>query len=117
MNDNIKYWFSTENGTHIPVKEGETKEEAINKRFNNISSNKITNRKELTNYVKEQINLDIESLATEKQTHPRSYLNIDTRNLSPSQIIQLKNVLKNYGHNLTMESNGVYDYAISYEKK
>lgn len=30
MNENeIEYWFSTENGAHIPVKKGQSKEEAL----------------------------------------------------------------------------------------
>lgn len=30
MKDNIEYWFSTESGAHIPVRKGQTKEEALN---------------------------------------------------------------------------------------
>lgn len=29
----IDYWFTTENGVHIPVRKGETKEEALNNKF------------------------------------------------------------------------------------
>ena len=36
MNNDIVGWFSTENGTHIPIKKGQTKNEAINEKFNNV---------------------------------------------------------------------------------
>lgn len=122
MYNDIDYWFTTDTGVHVPVRHNETKEAAIQRTFNenNIQSKpteKITNRKQLTSYVKEQINMDLESMATERQSHPRSYLNIDTRNLTPSEFNQLKNVLKDYGHDLRIESNGVHDYAITYERK
>lgn len=35
MNNDIVGWFSTENGTHIPIKKGQTKNEAIKEKFNN----------------------------------------------------------------------------------
>jgi len=42
--DNIKYWFSLDNGVHIPVKEGESKREAvskaINKKISRVEKNK-----------------------------------------------------------------------------
>lgn len=34
MNDNIVGWFSTEDGTHIPIKNGQSKKQAIEERFN-----------------------------------------------------------------------------------
>lgn len=34
MNDNIVGWFSTEDGTHIPLRNGQTKKTAIEERFN-----------------------------------------------------------------------------------
>lgn len=116
----MDYWFTTEDGVHIHANSGETKAQAMDRVFNKnteINFKPITNRKELTDYVKEQINVNLDELATERQTHPRSYLNIDTRNLNPSEINQLKNVLKNYGHNIQMLENGVYDYAITYKRK
>lgn len=39
MNDEIKFWFTTKTGKHIPVKEGETKEQALKKAFGNKSEN------------------------------------------------------------------------------
>ena len=35
MNNDIVGWFSTENGTHIPIKKGQSKKEAIVETFNN----------------------------------------------------------------------------------
>ena len=29
-NEDIEYWFSTENGAHVPVRKGQTKEQALN---------------------------------------------------------------------------------------
>lgn len=36
--DDIKYWFSLENGVHVPVREGESKREAVSKAINNKMS-------------------------------------------------------------------------------
>jgi len=40
------YWFSTENGTHIHAEEGESKEQAMGKRFKNFKK-ETSNKPEL----------------------------------------------------------------------
>lgn len=70
-------WITTENGVHIPIKDGQTKKEAINSHFNKIENKeqtdavknlistlksiKIIKNKELINYIKnlEPIKLQI----------------------------------------------------------
>ena len=115
MYQNVDYWYSTENGDHIPVVNNDNK--IIENKNTQVEFKPLNNRKELTSYVKEQTNIDLEELATEKQTHPRSYLNINGENLNPSEIRSIKEILQKYGHNTYMENNGVYDYAIMYEKQ
>ena len=127
MND-IAYWFTTEDGVHVPVKRNETKVQAMNRVFNEDNnqssmSSKIMeketlhNRESLVNYVKHQTNIDLNNYATEKQSHPRRYLNIDTKQMNPNDFREIQGILSKYGHNMKLESNGVTDYAIEYEKK
>lgn len=40
MNDNIVGWFSTEDGTHIPIKNGQSKKQAIEEKFNSNHNDK-----------------------------------------------------------------------------
>lgn len=115
--NNIDYWFTTETGKHIPVMINETPKEAVERTFQNkVQSNVLKNRESLTSYVKEQVNVDLNKAATEKQSHPRSYLNIDSRKLTENEMYNLRKALQSYGHNINIESNGVYDYAITYER-
>lgn len=115
MYQNVDYWYTTESGEHIPVVNSNTSPSS--KKIDLGRFQPISNRKELTTFVKNQINLDLDTIATERQSRPRSFLNIDSRKLSPSDFNNLKGVLQKYGHNISVESNGVYDYAISYEKR
>ena len=39
--DKIKYWFTTEKGVHVPVKEGQSKEEALKERFSEPKFEKV----------------------------------------------------------------------------
>ena len=40
------YWFSTENGTHIHAEEGESKEQAMGKKFKNFGAKKEGKKEE-----------------------------------------------------------------------
>lgn len=74
----------------------------------------FNNRKNLTTHIKEQTNVDLDKMATEKQFAPRRGLNIDSRKASENDFNTLKSyLLKN---NIRIESNGVYDYFITYKK-
>lgn len=52
------YWFSTENGTHIHAEEGESKEQAMGKKFGNFKkggeTKKMSKREEAEKWAKEQ---------------------------------------------------------------
>ena len=39
--DKIKYWFTTEKGVHVPVREGQSKEEALKERFSEPKFEKV----------------------------------------------------------------------------
>ena len=120
MNNDIEYWFTTDTGTHVPVKRNETKAQAMERTFNNSVKEKQTtpikanNRENLNALIKEQINVDLDKAATERQSHPRRYLNIDSRKLSHNELNSLM-YYANKNH-INIESNGVYDYAITYKK-
>ena len=39
--DKIKYWFTTKKGVHVPVREGQSKEEALKERFSEPKFEKV----------------------------------------------------------------------------
>ena len=60
-------------------------------------------------------NIDLEKAITEKQFAPRKGLNIDSRKLDQNEMNTIKKIM--YEKEMVMQSNGVYDYFIYYEKK
>lgn len=57
--DDIKYWFSLENGVHVPVREGESKREAvskaISKKRNNTKIQEFKSKKQSNNKIKKMV--------------------------------------------------------------
>lgn len=57
--DDIKYWFSLENGVHVPVREGESKREAISKAIskkrNNTKIQEFKSKKQSNNKIKKMV--------------------------------------------------------------
>ena len=108
------------NKPHSDFVSYETKEQAIKRAFDNSVKEKqatpikANNRESLNALIKEQIDVDLDKAATERQAHPRSYLNIDSRKLSKNEL----NSLMYYANknDINIQSNGVYDYAITYKK-
>lgn len=75
----------------------------------------LNNRKNLVDYVKEQIDVDLDEAATENQFAPRRGLNIDSRKLTVNELNYVRTIM--IKKDIRMESNGTYDYFIYYEKK
>ena len=70
----------------------------------------FSNRKNTVNFVKEQIDVDLNKAATERQGSPRRGLNIDGRKLDRNEFATLRTFLNK--KNIRFESNGVYDYFV-----
>lgn len=107
--------WRTVGGRRIFIKEGQSLTEAMKEsgKFKN-SNNQLNNRKNLVSYIKEQIDVDLEKAITEKQFAPRKGLNIDSRKLTINEFNALKSIL--IKNKIRIESNGVYDYFITYQK-
>lgn len=109
--------WRTVGGRRIFIKDGEDLETAMKNsgKFDKKTPTTLNNRKNLVDYVKEQIDVDLEKCATEKQFAPRRGLNIDSRKLDINELNSLKTLMLK--KEMRMETNGVYDYFINFEKK
>lgn len=102
-------------GRRVFIKEGQSLTDAMKEsgKFNKMPE-KMNNRKNLVDSVKIQTDVDLEKAATERQFAPRRGLNIDSRELTKNEFNTVRSYLMK--KNIRMESNGVYDYFITYEK-
>lgn len=120
--------WRTVGGRRIFIKDGEDlenamknsgkfgkKETEVKTDIKEKTSKELNNRKNLVDYVKEQIDVDLDEAATENQFAPRRGLNIDSRKLTINELNFVKTIM--IKKDIRMESNGVYDYFIYYEKK
>lgn len=107
----------TISGAHVFVKDGQSPMDAFIKQKGGIQKTPETlnNRKNLVDYFRIQTDIDLEKAATEKQFAPRRGLNIDSRKLDKNEFFTLRTQLNKKG--ISIQSNGVYDYFITYEKK
>lgn len=107
----------TINGAHVFVKDGQNPMDAFIKQKGGIQKTPevLNNRKNLVEYFRIQTDIDLEKAATERQFAPRRGLNIDSRKLDQNEFNIVKKIIVEKG--MSMQSNGVYDYFITYEKK
>jgi hypothetical protein len=107
--------WRTVGGRRIFIKEGQSLTDAMkdSKKFNKDNS-QLKNKISLVNYIKEQTEIDLEKAITEKQFAPRRGLNIDSRKLNTNEFNTVKSILLK--KSMRIESNGVYDYFITYQK-
>ena len=107
----------TINGAHVFVKDGQSPMDAFIRQKGGIQKTPETlnNRKNLVDYFRIQTNIDLEKAATERQFAPRRGLNIDSRKLDQNEFNTIKRIL--IEKNMSIQSNGVNDYFITYEKK
>lgn len=120
MSDLGGVWRTVE-GRRIFIKDGEDLATAMKNsgKFGNKEEQKtpetLNNKQNLVDYFKIQTNIDLEKAITEKQFAPRKGLNIDSRKLDQNEMNTIKEIM--YKKEMVMQSNGVYDYFIYYEKK
>lgn len=120
--------WRTVGGRRIFIKDGEDLETAMKKsgkfgkkeieeksEANDKTPKELNNRKNLVEYLKEQADIDLDEAATENQFAPRRGLNIDSRKLTQNELNTVKTIM--IKKDIRMESNGVNDYFIYYEKK
>ena len=113
--------WRTVGGRRIFIKDGEDLETAMKNsgKFGNKDEQKtpeiLNNKQNLVDYFKIQTDIDLEKAVTEKQFAPRRGLNIDSRKLDINELNSLKTLMLK--KEMRMETNGVYDYFIWYEKK
>lgn len=102
-------------GRRIFIKNGQSLTDAMKSsgKFNKTPE-KMNNRKNLVETLKIQVDVDLEKAATERQFAPRRGLNIDSRKLSQDEFNSVKSYLGK--NNVNIQSNGVYDYFITYQK-
>ena len=107
--------WRTISGRRVFIKEGQSLTEAMKEsgKFNN-SNYRFNNRVNLVKYIKEQIDINLEKAITEEQFAPRRGLNIDSRKLTINEFNALKSIL--IKNKIRIESNGVYNYFITYQK-
>ncbi len=123
--DNIGGVWRTVGGRRIFIKDGQDLASAMKEsgKFSNkqIEDKKdktpsiLNNRKNLVEYVKQQIDIDLEEVATENQFAPRRGLNIDSSKMTINELNNVKDIM--IKKDIRMESNGIKDYFIYYEKK
>lgn len=108
--------WRTISGRRVFIKKGQSLTDAMREsgKFNN-SNFRFNNRANLVKYIKEQININLEKAITENQFAPRRGLNIDSRKLTINEFNALKSIL--IKNKISIESNGAYDYFITYQKK
>lgn len=113
--------WRTVGGRRIFIKDGEDLATAMKNsgKFRNKEEQKtpeiLNNKQNLVDYFRIQTDIDLEKAITEKQFAPRKGLNIDSRKLDQNEMNTIKKIM--YEKEMIMQSNGVYDYFIYYEKK
>lgn len=100
-------------------KKATTKEEAYaimreNMKENNKNS-RLTNKKDMISYIKEQTNIDISNYVEEKTSRSRTYWGVHLERMPINQKNTIKNLIAQKG--VRIEDNGGYGNAIYYKKK
>jgi len=83
---------------------------------NNTTVNKISlnNKKNLFEYIKHQLNIDLSKVEEPKMSKSRTYAGVHLEDLSINERNAIKTILNK--RNIKIENNGGYGYAIKYEK-
>ena len=102
-------------GRRVFIKEGQSLTDAMKEsgKFKKTPE-KMNNRKNLIDKLKIQIDVDLEKSVTERQFAPRKGLNIDSRKLNQNEFSSVRSYLSK--NNVRIESNGVFEWFITYQK-
>lgn len=78
----------------------------------------LSNKNDVINFVKKQVNVDLGKAIDENRfsSRSRTYLDIDSSKLSINEFNEVRRLLQ-YQKGLRFESNGAKNYAIYYQKK
>ena len=78
----------------------------------------LSNKNDVINFVKKQVNVDLSKAIDENRfsSRSRTYLDIDSRKLSINEFNTIRKLLQ-YDKGLRFVDNGAYNYAIYYQKK
>lgn len=80
-----------------------------------VKGGNFSNRNNMVNYIKEQIDVDLNKAATERQFAPRAGINIDSRKLSINEFNSLRSFAAK--NDVLILENGVNDYFIRFKKR
>lgn len=83
----------------------------------NTKTYTFDNRNNIINALREQTNVDLTKAVddTRFSTRSRTYFDVDSRKLNQNEFNAMMRYLK-YDHNVRIEANGAYHYAIYYKK-
>ena len=79
------------------------------------SKSRLTNRKDMIAYIKEQTNIDVSNYIEERAGHPRIYLGVHLEKMPINERNTIKNLM--YQKGVKFEDNGGFGSAIYYKKK
>lgn len=91
--------------------------DATNRRVNeaNVRVAPVSNKKEMTSFIKEQVGVDITPYIEERAGHPRSYLGVHLEDMPKAQETKVRNLMQKKG--VRIEYNGGFGYTLTYIKK
>ena len=99
--DKIKYWFTTEKGVHVPVREGQSKEEALKERFSEPKFEKVG----LLDGMGEH-----DEPPEERSVAPKKTVKISARdNIKNMGIIQLEKSIRNLEKQIKIHEEKIKD--------
>lgn len=91
------------------------KDSNISNTTNKNTSTPLTNKNNIIEYVKKQINVDLSNVLEESVSKSRTYLGVHLENLNINQRNSVKHLLNKRG--IKIEDNGGLGNAIYYERK
>lgn len=80
----------------------------------NNKNSRLTNRKDMISYIKEQTNIDISNYVEEKTSKSRTYLGVHLEKMPINQRNTIRTLMAQKG--VRIEDNGGYGNAIYYKK-
>jgi len=81
----------------------------------NVSKSRLTNKKDMIAYIKEQTNIDVSKYVEESTSKSRTYLGVHLEKMPINQKNTIRMLMAQKG--VRIEDNGGYGNAIYYKKK
>lgn len=127
-NGRIERWITTDEGNHLPIIGGKIApsdtrsleshflEGLTGEKPEAKENGKLSNKKSLIEFVKKQTNVDLSKYAEPRTASKRGFFGVHLDDMPKNDKTAVLDVLRKYGKNLRIESNGGYGDAIYYEK-